>query len=232
MDFSRFQVLTFDCYGTLVDWETGILGALRPILSAHGVRASDERLLALYGELEPEAQRGPYRPYREVLADVVRGFGERLGFRPTAAEARRLADSVGDWPPFPDTVEALRNLKRRYRLAVISNIDADLFRRTAARLEVEFDEVTTAEEARAYKPDLRPFRTALARLAVPRERVLHVAQSTFHDIVPAKRLGLAAVWVNRRAGKRGAGATPPVVRGHRPDLEVPDLATLAGLVGS
>lgn len=230
VDFSRFEVLTFDCYGTLVDWEAGILAVLRPVLEAHGLRASDEELLALYGKLEPAAQRGAYRPYREVLADVVRGFGKRLGFRPSPAEVRSLAGSVGEWPPFPDTVEALRHLGRRHRLAVISNIDRDLFQRTGARLGVEFHQVVTAEDARAYKPDPRPFRLALERLGVERRRVIHVAQSLFHDIVPAKGLGLAAVWVNRRAGKGGPGATPPVASGHRPDLEVPDLAALAGLL--
>lgn len=220
------SVLTFDCYGTLVDWESGILSALQPVLRLHRAEMPDEEVLTLYGELESEAQRGPYRPYREILSDVVRGFGERLGFEPSPTELQCLVDSLGGWPLFSDTVAALRTLKRSYRLAVISNIDVDLFRLTARSLGVEFDYVTTAQEARAYKPDLRPFELALERIGVPHERVLHVAQSLYHDILPAKKLGLSCVWVNRRSRRAGAGATPPRDAATLPDLVVPDLATL------
>lgn len=220
------SVLTFDCYGTLVDWESGILSALQPVLRFHGAEMPDEEVLALYGELEPDAQRGPYRPYREVLSDVVQGFGERLGFEPSATELRCLVDSLGAWPLFLDTVAALRTLKRFYRLAIISNIDVDLFRLTARSLGVEFDYVTTAQEARAYKPERRPFELALERIGVSHEQVLHVAQSLYHDIRPAKELGWSCVWVNRRARTAGAGATPPPDKATVPDLVVPDLATL------
>ncbi len=227
LDFSRFQCLTFDCYGTLVDWETGILEALRPILAAHRRQLSDEGILELYAALEAEIEAGEYRPYRAVLEEVVRRFGVRLAFSPTLEEAQSLPDWLRYWKPFPDTVAALRKLKTRYKLAIISNTDDDLFAQTAQRLEVPFDQVITAQQARSYKPSLHNFETAVARIGLPAERILHVAQSLFHDVVPAKRLGLTAVWVNRRAGKRGVGATPQVLV--RPDLEVPDLATLAGI---
>lgn len=225
------SVLTFDCYGTLVDWESGILSALQPVIRLRRAEMPDEEVLTLYGELEAEAQCGPYRPYREVLSDVAQGFGERLGFEPSPAELRCLVDSLGGWPLFPDTVAALRTLKRSYRLAIISNIDVDLFRLTARSLEVEFDYVTTSQEAWAYKPKLRPFELALERIGVPHEQVLHVAGSLYHDILPATELGLSCVWVNRRARRVGAGATPPRDAATVPDLVVPDLATLVSRLG-
>src|SRR5262249_39422526 len=123
MDFSTFQILTFDCYGTMINWESGILSALRPILAANGKQLTDARVLEIYSELEPRNQQGEFRPYREVLTSVVRGFGEKLGFVPSETEARSLPDSVADWNPFPDTVEALHRLKTRFQLAVISNVD-------------------------------------------------------------------------------------------------------------
>ena len=225
LDFSRFEVLTFDCYGTLIDWETGLLGALRPLLRAHGRELRDEQILALYAELEPLAQN-PYRSYHEVLQEVVRGFGKRLDFSPSAAEIRSLPESLKTWPPFPDTVAALRVLQSCYRLGIISNTDDELFAATARHLEVAFDEVVTAEQARAYKPSLAPFRLALQRLDAPKEKVLHVGQSVYHDVVPAKSLGLATVLVRRR----GFGATRAMAE--QADLEVPDMRSLAALAAA
>ena len=222
MIFDRFQVLTFDCYGTLIDWESGLLAAMRPILRSHGHELSDQQILEIYGELEPKAQT-PYRRYREVLANVVRGFGERQGFQASDAEAESLPKSLGDWQPFPDTVAALQKLKTKYKLAIISNTDDDLFAATARHLKVNFDDVITAEQAKAYKPSLAPFRLALHRLGAPPERVLHVGQSIYHDVVPARSLGMATVLVYRR----GFGATRHTEG--EPDLKVPDLQTLASL---
>ena len=230
LDFDRFTYLTFDCYGTLIDWERGILAALRPVLDRHGIAVSDDAALELYGELESAAERGPYRSYRALLATVMDGFGERLGFAPSTDERAALALSVGDWPPFPDTVEALQALARRFRLAILSNIDDDLFAGSARRLEVAFAAVVTAEQVGSYKPDPRNCRALLARLDVAPDRVLHVAQSLFHDIAPANALGLTTVWVNRRHDRTGSGATPPATA--RPDLEVADLQALAHLAGA
>jgi 2-haloacid dehalogenase len=221
--FDQFEAVTFDCYGTLIDWETGLLGALRPVLRSHCHDLSDKQILDIYGELEPKAQN-PYRRYREVLVNVVRGFGERLGFQVSDAEAESLPQSLGNWQPFPDTVATLAKLKTKYKLAIISNTDDDLFAATARHLKVKFDEVITAEQAKAYKPSLAPFRLALERLGVPPARVLHVGQSVFHDVLPAKSLGMATVLVYRR----GSGATRPAEG--EPDLKVPDLQTLASLV--
>jgi 2-haloacid dehalogenase len=228
IDFACKRVLTFDCYGTLIDWETGILAALQPLLVQHGVRATAECLLTLYSELEPIAEHGPYRPYRKILMTVLHGMGERLGFHPTAMEAAQFADTVGDWPPFADTRRALLALKRAFKLAIISNVDDDLFARTQQHLGVDFDWVITAQQVGSYKPSLHNFQQALARIGLPSSQVLHVAQSLFHDHVPAKQLGLDTVWVNRRHDKIGPGATPPA-HAH-PDLEVPDLDTLVRLV--
>lgn len=222
LDFDRFRALTFDCYGTLIDWESGLLAALRPILRSHGQSLNDRQILDIYSELEPKAQN-PYRRYRQVLEHVVRGFGDRLGFPVSNAEAESLPESLKDWRPFPDTRAALGMLKKKYKLAIISNTDDDLFAATARHLQVKFDEVITAEQAKAYKPSTAPFVLALERLGLPPEQVLHCGQSIYHDVLPAKSLGLATVLVYRR----GFGATRPT--DGKPDLEVPDLETLASL---
>ncbi|HXG40721.1 MAG TPA: haloacid dehalogenase type II [Candidatus Limnocylindrales bacterium] len=225
--FDRFAALTFDCYGTLIDWETGILDALRPIFAAHGVDIAGEELLEGYATAEAAAEAGPYRPYRQVLREVLAELAARYGFEPSQDELATFAESVGDWPAFPDSADALAALKRRFRLAVVTNCDDDLFARSNARLGVTFDAIVTAQQARAYKPALAPFELAFDRLALPRERVLHVAQSLYHDHVPAKRLGITTVWVNRRHGRPGTGATPPAEAA--PDLIVPDMRSLAEL---
>jgi 2-haloacid dehalogenase len=225
LDFSRFRVITFDCYGTLIDWERGIFAALRPILAAHAVNLSDAELLRLYSELELYAESAEYRRYREILRDVVRGFGNRLGFQPNKKEQESLADSVATWKPFPDTVAALRKLKAKYRLAIISNIDDDLFAVTAPKLQTSFDQVITAQQAGAYKPSLKTFHLAETRLRVPREQWLHAGQSVYHDVIPAKSLGISTVWVNRTSTRPGSGAA--IQASGEPDLEIATLQELA-----
>src|SRR5215510_909603 len=201
LDLGRFEALTFDCYGTLIDWETGIWDALRPVFRRHRVAMAREAALERFGTLEAAAERPPYRDYKAVLREVLQRLGRRAGFEPSADECEAFARSVGDWPAFPDTASALRALHRRYRLAIVSNVDDDLFAATAPRLGETFDWVVTAEQARSYKPAPAHFELALRRMNVARERVLHVAQSLYHDIGPAKALGLATVWVNRRRGR-------------------------------
>jgi 2-haloacid dehalogenase len=227
MDFSRFSTISFDCYGTLIEWEAGILPAVRTLLSRHNSPQPDAKILELYGEFEAEAESGPYQIYRKVLQSVVERFGQRLGFQPAASDLRILHESVPSWPPFPDTVSALRALKNRYRLAIISNIDDDLFAATKKLLGVEFDAVITAQQAQSYKPSISNFRRALERLGVKPDRLLHVGQSIYHDVLPAQSLGIATVWVNRRSARPGVGAVRPAIG--KPDLEVPDLQTLAAL---
>jgi 2-haloacid dehalogenase len=227
--FSNFAVISFDCYGTLIDWEAGIAEALRPILRAHGVQVGDDQVLEAYATCEAEAEHGAYMSYRAVLTAALQGIGALHGFAPAPEELRRFAGSVGDWPAFPDSAAALAGLKQRYRLAVITNCDDDLFARSHARLGVNFDWIITAQQAQSYKPSLRNFHLALERIGVPPARLLHVAQSLFHDHVPAKQLGLTTVWINRRHDKAGSGATPPAAAA--PDLVLPDLQALADLIG-
>lgn len=228
LDFSRFDVITFDCYGTLIDWEAGILNALRPIRDAANFRATDDDTLELYALLESELESGEYRRYRDVLRSVTRGIVQRFEVPPETIDVDALANSLPAWPAFPDTVASLERLKKHCKLAVISNTDDDLFAKTARVLETPFDYVITAEQVGAYKPSPRNFERALEVIGVPRRNILHAAQSRFHDIAPCRELGIACVWVNRRHDKDGEGAT--AVSGAQPDLEVPDLKTLADLV--
>ncbi len=225
LDFSRFEMLTFDCYGTLINWEEGILRCLHLILTARGKDIDDATILQLYGDFEASAEQGEYRSYREVLESVVRQFGERLVFTPTDRECHSLPDSLTDWKPWPDTVHALRELRSRFRLAIISNVDDDLFAPTRPKLEVEFSQVITAQQSRAYKPSLKIFELALSRIGVPAHQVLHVGQSLYHDVIPAQSLGLATVWVNRPSARKGLGAVK--IAEAVPDLEVRSLAELA-----
>lgn len=219
------QVLTFDCYGTLIDWETGITAGLQPVLRRHGVDLDDERVLETYAEFEAAAERGPYMIYRDVLAICLNGFGTRYGFTPRGDELTRFSGSVADWPAFPDSAQALAALKRCFKLAVLTNMDDDLFALSNKRLGVTFDYIITAQQVRSYKPALNHFKVAFERIGLPKERILHVAQSLFHDHVPAKRLGMDTVWVNRRYGKPGSGATPPAEA--QPDMEMPDMESVA-----
>jgi 2-haloacid dehalogenase len=224
-DFGRFEVLTFDCYGTLIDWETGIAAGLRAALGEYASDAHDEDLLTRFAAHEAEAEAGPYLRYRDVLARAAHGTARDLGATLADDRVAAFGDSVGDWPAFPDSADALRRLKQRYRLGVLTNCDDDLFARSNERLGVTFDWVITAQQVGSYKPNPRNFEFAFERIGVPRERILHVAQSLFHDHVPAKALGLSTAWINRRHDRPGSGATPPAEA--TPDFEASDMATFS-----
>jgi 2-haloacid dehalogenase len=228
LDYGRFEALTFDCYGTLIDWETGLTEAFRPILSAYGIAMDGEDVLARFASYEAAAEAGPYQSYRHVLAAGLRGVAGELGFEPSDEEAAGFSGSVVDWPAFPDSAAALARLKDRYRLGVITNCDDDLFAASNERLGVAFDWVVTAQQVGSYKPDERNFRAAFDRLGLPRERILHVAQSLFHDHAPAQRLGLRSVWIDRRHDRPGFGATPRAEA--TPDATFPDMAAFAAAV--
>jgi 2-haloacid dehalogenase len=229
LNFDEFEVLTFDCYGTLIDWESGILGALHRAFSAHGRTFDEKEILEAYSVLEPLIQAERYMTYRDVLAEVMRRLGKRYNNHWTDNETASLAESIRYWQPYPDTVDALRRLKSKYKLGIISNIDDDLFAHSARHLQVPFDFVITAQQVGSYKPSHWNFESALTRIGLPRDRVLHVAESLYHDILPARELGLHAVWVNRRAATgRGASKTAAGM----PDLEVVDLKSLADLAVS
>jgi 2-haloacid dehalogenase len=225
VDFRRFEALTFDCYGTLIDWEAGISKGLAAMLAAHGIAPDSEELLERFARHEAALEAEPYRRYREILTEASRRVGRDYGVDPSDDAVATFGGSVGDWPAFPDSAAALARLASRFRLGVITNCDDDLFAASNRRLAVTFDWVITAEQARSYKPDPRNFELAFERMGLPRDRVLHVAQSLFHDHVPAKALGLTTVWIDRRSDRPGFGATPPAEA--TPDLTLPDMASLA-----
>ncbi len=229
LDFKRYQVLTFDCYGTLIDWETGILDALRPVMSAHGVCTTDDQILELYGQIEARIESQPFQPYRTVLQRVVMQFGIQFDFRVNAHDLDCLSESIALWSPFADTVDALGRLKTRYKLGIISNIDTDLLNASLAHLKIPFDYLTTAQEVGAYKPSPIPFERSLQKMDIPKESVLHVAQSLYHDHAPARQMGFDTVWINRRHATPGTGATPAAVAS--PNAEYPDLVSLADAAG-
>jgi 2-haloalkanoic acid dehalogenase type II len=226
-----FDALTFDCYGTLIDWESGILNELRAW--AQPANLSDDALLEAFGAEESRCEAAtPDKPYPGILADVHRALGQRWGIAPNQLAPIAFGGSVGRWPAFPDSPAALGYLKQHYKLVILSNVDRNSFARSNQKLAVDFDLILTAQDIGSYKPDPRNFQAAIQALdgiGVPRARILHVAQSLFHDIVPGKAAGLKTVWVNRRRGKAGGGATPPAAGDATPDLEVGSMAELADL---
>ena len=209
MQLTEFKALSFDCYGTLIDWETGLTNALQPLARRSG--KSPDALLDAYGPIEHQLEEEhPGIRYSELLEKVYERLAGHLGVELDDAEGRAFGQSVGDWPAFPDSAEALRYLKQHYQLIILSNVDLQSFSRSNARLGVEFDQVLTAEEIGSYKPSLRNFEFLLERVGaagVGKQKLLHVAQSLFHDHVPANRMGIASAWIDRRAGKEGGGAT-------------------------
>jgi 2-haloacid dehalogenase len=231
MNLADYDALSFDCYGTLIDWEAGLVAVLAPWARATGLDLSDEELLLAYAENEAQAAVDmPDALYSAVLAEGLRRTGQKLG-RPVSEDwAERLGSSVPDWPAFDDSAEALRSLARDYKLIILSNVHRAGFAGSNERLGVEFDRVITAEDVKAFKPAPNHFEAldeALQELGVPRERLLHVAQSLYHDHVPAKRHGLPSVWINRRHDRPGWGATPEPTGDYSYDAEYPDMATFA-----
>ena len=226
LDYGAFDALTFDCYGTLIDWESGILAALRgvPALAA----MDGELLLDEYANAEAALEAGPYRRYREIAGRAMATVARAHGAEPTPDDVARLGGSVVDWPAFSDSHEALTRLKTRFRLGVLTNCDDDLFAASNQRLGVAFDWIITAQQVGSYKPDERNFAAMTRRLGadgVPKERILHVAQSLFHDHAPAQRLGFRSVWIDRRHDRPGSGATPPA--NARPNATFPSMAAFA-----
>ena len=225
LDYGAFDALTFDCYGTLIDWETGIVAGLRATLGPHGVRPPDDELLERYAAVEADLEAGPYLRYRDVLGRGLRAVAAGYGVEASRDEVDAFGGSVGDWPAFPDSSAALGRLQRRFRLGVLTNCDDDLFAASARRLGVDFDWVVTAQQAGGYKPRIANFELLVERVGLPHERILHVAQSLFHDHVPATSLGLSSVWIDRRHGRPGSGATPPAEAS--PKATFPDMAAFA-----
>ena len=222
----QFEWLSFDCYGTLVDWESGICDSVSNVLTRHDIHSPTPEILAMFSEIEPEVQARPgYLRYRDVLHEVMQLIAAELKLAFSDHELNSLAESLPNWPIFTDVAEALKTLKERYKLAVISNVDDDLFASTARALNVEFDLVVTAQQAQSYKPDLHNFNVASTGMKVDNQNWLHVAESLYHDISPANQLGIKSVWVNRPNRGGGTLSTDAV-----PDSVVPDLAALTKLL--
>jgi 2-haloalkanoic acid dehalogenase type II len=231
VNLGDFKVLSFDCYGTLIDWETGILAALRPLVRRAGITLDNDAVLAEFAAHESAQQAAtPAMPYAEVLGLVNARLAGTWGAADNPAENARFGASVGDWPEFPDTVAALRSLGQRYRLVILSNVDRQSFQGTEQRLGVKFDAIHTAQDIGSYKPDPRNFAYLIERLAehgLRKSDLLHVAQSLYHDHAPANAIGLASAWIDRRHGAAGWGATVPPPAGVRYDFRFNSLAELA-----
>jgi 2-haloacid dehalogenase len=234
VNLGDFHALSFDCYGTLIDWETGIAAVLRPWAEGHGLDMTDEQLLRAYSAHEADAeQTHPTELYPQILARSMRALGEMLGVPVSDDEAESLAVSVPGWPAFPDSAQALERLGRRYQLVILSNVDRHSFAGSSEKLGVTFTSILTAEDIGSYKPSPRNFEALereVDRLGVARGKLLHVAQSLFHDHVPAKAAGLHTVWINRRHAKPGWGATPEPPAGVTPDWTFNSMAEFADAV--
>ena len=224
---SDFDILSFDCYGTLVDWESAITSTLQSILLSHDAHWNDVVLLEHFAQFEPEEQELG-GSYREVLRRVLARFGTRLGFVPTDSQLKQFEECIARALPFSDTVSALNTLAESFELAIISNTDDDLFALTEPSLEESFDYIITAEQVGKYKPNPRVFEFALNRFPCSTSKVLHVAQSLFHDIAPANALGIASVWIDRTEGKPGATARSDA----KPQWTFPSLTDFVSAVQS
>ena len=233
IDFDAFDALTFDCYGTLINWEQGIVSALRPWIDRARPGVTDAQLLAAFAKAEPVVEHAnPTAIYSEILRRVHGEIAEALDAESTDEDAQAFAGSVPDWPAFPDSPDALRALQQRYKLVILSNVDRASFAGSQERLGVRFDAVVTAEQVGAYKPDHAMFEAswrACDELGVPKDRILHVAQSLYHDPVPAKALGMTTVHVNRPPLAEGTSAAQSPGADVRPDLTVTTMAELAGM---
>ncbi len=231
MEITDFEAISFDCYGTLIDWEAGLAAVLGPWARSRGLALDGEALLTAYAGHEERAEAEyPEALYPDILRRSLAALGQELGAEVTDEDARRLAGSVPDWPAFGDSPAALASLGRQFKLFILSNVDRSSFAGSRRRLGVSFDSVLTAQDIGSYKPSPRNFDALLAeagRLGVGEGRLLHAAQSLFHDHVPAQRAGLRTVWINRRHGRPGWGATPAPSADVTPDWEFPSMAAFA-----
>jgi 2-haloalkanoic acid dehalogenase type II len=233
MKLSDFRVLTFDCYGTLIDWEAGLYDALQPLLRAVNTPLAREEALAQFAQHEAAQQAAtPAMLYPELLAEVHRRLARQWGVTLTPADHVAFGTSVPRWPAFADTPAALQYLKRHYKLVILSNVDRESFAGSNVKLGVGFDAICTAQDIGSYKPDPRNFRyliDTLAKLGFGRQQILHTAQSLYHDHAPAKALGLACAWIDRRHERQGWGATLPPAG--TPDYDF-RFESLAGMVAA
>lgn len=225
MDFNKFNLISFDCYGTLIDWKKSLMDILTPFIQRHELDLSKDQLFDLFFRADQKTISADYKPYRDVLITIMDEMGKELNINLKQAERTCLVDRFGDWTAFPDTSDALQELQKKYKLAIISNVDDELFDVTKRCLGVHFDFIITAKQAGSYKPSKNNFIKALEKFELPSENVLHVAQSIYHDIIPTNELGWKNVWVNRYNEPERKDPA------EFPDLEVPDLASLVRIIG-
>jgi len=228
LDLRAFKALTFDCYGTLIDWESGILAELKPWVAASGRTLTDDQILEAFGEAESAAEAAtPSKIYPGILADTMRALAKHWRISANDAQAAEFGRSVPRWPAFPDSAAALQYLKQHYKLIILSNVDRASFAESNKKLQVGFDKIVTAQDVGSYKPNLQNFRQVIAeveKLGVRKEQILHTAQSLFHDVAPARSMGLKTCWINRRKGRAGGGATKAPTGDATPDIEFPSMA--------
>jgi 2-haloacid dehalogenase len=211
MQLTDFNTLTFDCYGTLIDWESGIFEGLRPLLQRVEPPLTRDRVLEAHARHESSQQKyTPHLRYRELLAIVYKRLAEEWQVPHTLADCAAYGQSIRNWPAFDDSAPALQYLKQHYKLVILSNVDNESFSHSNAKLQVEFDAIITAEDVGSYKPSRRNFEYMLEKLGergIGKEHILHTAESLFHDHQPANEVGLASCWIYRRHAKQGFGAT-------------------------
>ena len=232
MRLSDFKALTFDTYGTVIDWEAGILAALRPLTAKLDSKLTREQILAAFGEEESAQQaETPAMIYSALLAATYLRLAKRWKLAATEAEAKAFGGSVGDWPAFPDSKDALAYLKKHYTLVTVTNCDRESYKGSSRQLDHPWHAIWTAQDIGSYKPSPRNFAYMLEHMrsefGIEKDKILHTAQSLFHDHVPATALGLATAWINRQHDKKGHGATPPPPGPYRIDFQFNSLAEMA-----
>lgn len=226
LDARSIRALSFDCYGTLIDWESGIWDALQPLFLRHPDKApSREAALQAFSAIEPEIERmAPRRPYEMVLADAHARIAAQFGCRSSSALDAAFGESLPHWPAFPDSASALRRLAKRFKLLILSNVSNEGIRASVRKLGVSFDALYTAEDIGSYKPDLANFKYLLDHLdtdhGLPPTALVHVAESLFHDHVPARMLGLRTAWIDRRGLSTGAAPGATRLPDAQPDVTV------------
>lgn len=232
MRLTDFKVLTFDCYGTLIDWEKGILTSLQPLLQKISSTLSEDAVLEAYADAESVQEiETPAMRYSELLRIVYANLARRWGTEAKDEECVAFGNSVAEWPPFTDAPASLQYLRQHYKLVILSNVDRKSFEGSNQKLEVEFDAIYTAEDIGSYKPDRNNFEYLVSHLetdfGIDKPHILHTAQSLFHDHVPATAIGLATAWIDRRRDKMGWGATKPPPTEARIDFHFHSMADLA-----